>query len=116
STDDAPHWSWLGETNTATQGGQVQGMSCASPSLCVAVGDYNPTGTPSHVGDLVNIFHGDRWSKEDTLVGERFEGCINHFLCAGQGNGLYVISCAPTRFCMTIDTVSQSYMYDGREW
>jgi hypothetical protein len=116
STDHAPHWSWLGDTNTATQGGQVAGLSCASPSLCVAVGAYNPTGDPGQIGDLVSTFDGDRWSQEEVLVAEKFERCINHFLCARQGNGLYVISCAPTRFCMTVDTVSQSYMYDGRKW
>lgn len=115
SHDDTPQWSWLGKTNTATQGGQIWGMSCASSSLCVAVGAYDPAGNPGHIGDSVTIFHGGTWSK-NTLVGQRSDGCINRNHCALHGSGLYVVACAPNRFCMTTDTVSRSFIYSGTHW
>jgi len=93
----------------------VSATSCASSSLCVAVGAYNPEGTPGQVGNSVTVFQGNRWSK-NTVLGQKWEGCINHYLCPLQGYGLYLISCAAPRFCMTMDTASTSFVYDGREW
>jgi len=115
NTDNAPRWSWLGESNTATQGGQVTAVSCASSSLCVAVGAYNPEGNPGQVGNSVTVFKGNRWS-QSTVLGQKWKGCITHYVCALQGYGLYLISCAPPRFCMTMDTASKSFVYDGKQW
>ncbi len=93
----------------------MSAISCASSNLCVAVGAYNPDGNPGQVGNSVTVFQGNRWSK-NTVLGQKWDGCINHYVCPLQGHGLYLISCAPPRFCMTMDTASKSFVYDGKAW
>ncbi len=90
-------------------------VSCALSSLCVAVGAYNPDGDASQRGNSVTVFQGNRWS-QNTVLGQNWKGCINHYLCPLQGYGLSFVSCAPPHFCMTMNTTTTSFVYDGKKW
>lgn len=111
-------WSWLGTEDTATNGGQIAAVSCSSSTLCVAVGFYNPF---TEKGDLAASFNGRRWSP-DHLLGETLPSCHEcaasclFHECVLQGKGLTAVSCTVRSFCMAIDTVSDSFSFNGRQW
>jgi hypothetical protein len=122
----ASSWSWLGEKNTATHDGEIAAVSCSSATLCVAVGWYVPYSNSYDLaaskGDLAASFNGRSWSP-DHLLGETLPPCPHgcaapclFHVCALQGKGLTAVSCTGPSFCMAIDTVSQSFSFDGRHW
>lgn len=105
-------WSWLGPDRNAITNGQyiydasggqyISDVSCISPTLCIAVGGtYAANGVQT---DLAVTFNGNHWSP-DRLPTVPFE------------KGLTNVSCSHDRFCMAIDSVSESFFsFDGRHW
>ena len=92
------------------------GASCASPTVCVAVGTTGPTAWWGQYGDGVGVFDGHVWVDDDFPNDVGRPRCVGPGLCAGTGKGVRLVSCVPPHFCMAIDTVSESWVYDGRSW
>ena len=108
-------WTRLDPNFSVAPFGTVNDVSCASPTLCVAVGSTGPTAWWGPYGNGVGVFDGLRWVSDDfPLVGRPH--CVGPGLCAGTGKGLGLVSCVSPNFCMAIDTVSESWVYNGRSW
>jgi len=63
---------------------------------------------------MASVFNGRRWSP-DLLLGEAPPATCLTF-CILNGKSLVAVSCTRSRFCMTIDSGTESFAYDGKSW
>ncbi len=83
-------WSTVTSPDTlSTQANVLNGVSCTSPSFCIAVGNYN-TGSNTLV--VIDQWNGTSWSM---VSNSTFN--VN----TGVNNNLLGVSCQNTAFCMT---------------
>jgi hypothetical protein len=77
---------------------QISGISCASPTFCVAVG---PSGQ-------INTYNGRSWSKPVPIdTGSALEG---------NRDGLTAVSCPSAQFCMAVDDLGRALTFNGTSW
>jgi hypothetical protein len=111
----ATGWTHLEAVPAVAPFSKVLDMSCASPSLCLAVGTTGPTAWWGQYGNGVAVFNGHSWIDDNFPYIGRGR-CVGPDLCAGSGKGIRLVSCVPPHFCMAIDTVSESWVYNGTSW
>jgi hypothetical protein len=77
---------------------EENGLSCASPTFCVAAGD-NPSDTP-----VTWTFDGTGWSSPVS-----FESSTDY-------NLVFAVSCPVVSSCVGVDDFGGSFTFDGKAW
>jgi hypothetical protein len=82
------------------------GVSCASPSFCQAVGEYDPDGSSEVT--LIESWNGSSWTVTPTPIARVARG--NNYL-----NG---VSCVSSNFCMAVGATpgNETVTWDGTSW
>jgi hypothetical protein len=103
-------WSVMASPNGSTEYNQLDGVSCTSWASCVAVGYYQPKGSP-YLATLVESWNGTSWS----IVASPNPGTHSNFLKQ--------VSCASSTSCVASGTArsvhtEQSLLetWDGSVW
>jgi uncharacterized protein YjbI with pentapeptide repeats len=89
----------------------LTGVSCTSPTFCVAVGKAFTGGNPDDTsGQVIEVFNGSSWSV-----------MANPTFPAGDTPGLFSVSCASTTMCAAVGVLQDNVtpvieLYDGSTW
>jgi hypothetical protein len=75
--------------------GNLQDVSCPTPTFCMAIGNY---------GDTAISWNGQSWSRPVPI--ERGSPAMN----------LTGLSCSSARFCVAADTLGRALTWNGRSW
>ena len=91
---------------TPSSDGQLNGISCASPTMCMAVGFYSTT--TSHLLPLAERWNGKRW-----LIEKARRGGV------GNDTDLSGVSCPTRTMCVAVGTFGDSGIaefWNGSSW
>ncbi len=108
-----PVWTVVSSPNAGSKINDLYGVSCTSPTDCVAVGQYSDGGEDLIVQTLVESWDGSAWS----VVPSPSEPGSNN-------SNLYAISCTNANSCMAVGSyvdssvVSQNFAetWNGTDW
>jgi hypothetical protein len=106
----AEHWNgriWSLDPTPPIMGAELAGVSCTSPTTCVAVGDYD--NLPSPISALAERWDGSRWSVLRTPE------------VAGGWDELFGVSCTSSSICTAVGSSGLRERplverWDGTSW
>jgi hypothetical protein len=89
---DGTEWSGPVPASAQALGEGALSVSCASPSLCMAVATAR---------NQITDWDGHAWSPPVTV---------------GGANDLEAVGCAPTGYCASVDSEGNAFAFDGQAW